>query len=391
MRTSARYAPFCLLAAFALAVPTSAEEPAAQVSAADTGPQTNAATWECTAGHKIEKRRITLDSGTSRYTFLASGCVDPSHGDERPCSEGNFGMPDPTVANWYWGGFLQVLVNGKNATAYRISDMRVIETGARGAFQIVWAHPDAEVGLRLLMLPGGNHVLADLVWNPTPGASPKTVAVRLTCYPSFFTASRHRAGARHCQTPRTDLPQPQVLELVSAEDTWLYYYDTTFDVAKGEGGGPCAALVAPAGVAGGRVQIGDYAETTDLTLTPEAGEARLAFYDFTGRTNAEAEAYLKQHAGGDLKELTATDFRPAPGRTLQVETLRSEAEKLLADAGDDAQTFQPKVEDLLTRVEALKGQADARDWKAEGDLASLLANSSDLFWKLRAFAALNAP
>jgi len=368
-----------------------AEDRAARVSVVDGGVKTNDATWECASGHKVEKRSITLDSGKRRYTFLASGCTDASHGDKRPCSEGNFGMPAPISANWYWGGFLRVLVNGENATAYRVAGVQVLETGDRGSFQILWAHPDADVGLRLLMLPEGNHVLAHLMWKPKPGVAVKTVAVHLTCYPSFFTAARHRQGERHCRTPRTDMAEPKALDLVPEKDTFLYYYDTVFDVAKGEGDGPCAALVAPAGVAAGRVRIGGYAVITELDLKPDAGEARLAFYDFAGKKNAEAAAYMTEHGERDLAELIQTDFRPELVRRLDVEHLKSEAAKLLADAGDDGKALRPKIEEMLSRTESLKAKSDAGDWGAEASLAALLQDSTDLFWRLRTFAVLNAP
>lgn len=372
-----------------LACLAGAQDDAPTVAVSDTGPQTNAATWECTPGHKIEKRRITLDSGALRYTFLASGCIDPSHGEERPCSEGNFGMPDPNSCNWYWGGFLQVLVNGTNATAYRIANVGVLESGARGSFQIVWAHPDADVGLRLLMLPGGNHVLAQLTWLPREAKTLDTLAVKLTCYPSFFTAARGRTGERHCRTPRTDELQPQTLQLQPEEDTYLYYYDTVFDVAKGEGSGPCAALVAPEGVTGGNVQIGGYAVVTNLNLDPAAGSARLALYDFTGHTNAEAQGYMDGHAAGDLAELLAMDFRPASVQELDADALQTEADGLLADAADDGEAFRPRVEELLQQVRELKAAADESDWAAEAELAGLIRDSEDMFWKLKAFAALN--
>ena len=359
------------------------------VTVTDAGVRTNPASWECTPGHNVEKHNITLDSGARRYTFGSSGCCDPSHGEKRPCSEGNLGMPEPIVGNWYWGGFFQVLVNGTDAVAYRVSDMRVIETGARGAFQIVWAHPEAEVGLRLMMLPGANHVMAHLIWRPKAGATIKTVTVRLTCYPSFFTASQHRKGERHCQTPRTDLAEPKTLELEPARDTYLYYYDTVFDMAKGEGNGPCAALVAPAGVQGGNVQIGDYAVITNLDLKPEAGQARLSFYDFSGLTNAAALAYLRTHGAEDLATLTATDFRPTAVRHFDPVAFEGEARKLLADAAEDGAALQPKVNGLLARVAALKGKADGGDWTAEADLATEIEASADLLWKLKTFAALN--
>jgi len=380
-----------LLLVTAGALPTPAQEPAAEVSVRDGGLQSHPATHECTPGHRVETHEITLDSGAKRYAFRYTGCVDPSHGELRPSAEGNFGMPQPSSGNWYWGGFLQVFINGSNATGYRLADMRVTETGARGAFQAIWAHPDAEVGVRLMMLPGANHVLALVTWRPRPDAQIESVAVQLRCYPSFFTAARGRKGERHCQTPRTDQAEPETLELVPAEDSYLFYYDAVFDVARGEGDGPCAALVAPDGVEGGRVQIGDYAVITRIALEPQAPEARLAFYDFTGMTNAEAQAYLAAQGAEDLARLTETDFRPEPVRRFRLDQFRAEAEKLLADAGEDGEAFQPKVQELLDGATALKEQAEQGDWQAEADLAALLDSSTEMLWKLRAFAALNAP
>ena len=102
------------------------------MSVHDGGSQINPVTFECTSGHKAETRLVTLDSGAVKYTFRYCGCTDPSHGDQRPAAEGNFGMPGPTTANWYWGGFLNVLINGKDATRYRLADLRVTETGHAG-------------------------------------------------------------------------------------------------------------------------------------------------------------------------------------------------------------------------------------------------------------------
>jgi len=374
-----------------IAGPASGAEVPEAVRVFDGGAQMSAASWECTSGHQVRKQRITLDSGLRKYTFLVSGCQDPSHEGKHPCSEGNFGMPDPISGNWYWGGFFRVLVNDVDATVCDLKDLRVTEPGPRGAFQTVWAHPDAEVGLRLLLLPGGNHVLANLVWKPTAGATIDSVRVQLTCYPSFFTAARNRAGERHCMTPRIDQTEPTTLELQPESDTWLYYYDAVFDVAKGEGDGPCAALVGPEGVQGGRVEIGGYAVQTHLDLKPEAGDARLAFYDFSGLTNAAAEAYLRANADADLAELQAADFRPQAVRDMDLGALKAEALKLLADAAEDGPTFEPRVKELLASLDDLKGRADTGDWVAEADLATRVADSADLFWKLRAFAALNTP
>lgn len=366
-----------------------ADDAQPRVSVHDPPPKVNAATWECTAGHEIRRQQITLDSGARTYTIQLQGCYDPSHGDEHPCNEGTFGMPVPTRANWYAAGFMKILINGVNATLYPVELPRVMETGERGVVQFHWRHPAAEVGLRLMMLPGGNHLLGDLQWRPREGQTVETVALALTCYPSFFTTAHNRTGDRRCMTPRTEEREGRALDLIPAEDTWLYYYDTVFDVANGEGDGPCAALLAPQGVTGGRVSIGGYAVQTTVNLDPAAGRARLGFYDFTGMANAEAARYMEQHGAEDLARLVEVSFRPRSVRELDLAAFTAETLRLVDAAGEDGVALRPKVDELLARVTELKPKADEGDWTAEAEVARSLQSSSDLFWKLKAFAVLN--
>jgi len=379
-----------LLTAAAL-VATAAEKPAGSVSVTDSGLKGNPATYECASGHPVKRQTVTLDSGKRRYAFVYSGCYDPSHGEVHPSSEGHFGMPEPWSGNFYGGGFLEVFINGKDAITYTLTDMRVLESGERGSFQAAWAHPDASVALRVVLLPGGDHVGCDLSWRPlTPGAV-KAVKVTLRAYPSFFTSFHHRKGERHCQTPRTDQQEPQTLALVPGEDTYLYYYDAIFDTAKGEGNGPCAAIIAPQGVTDGKVILGDYAVMTEVTVDPGAGHLRLALYDFSGQTNAGAGAYLRAHGAADLAQLQEADFRPRAVSATDVAKLKAEAATLLAEAADDGKPLKPKIDELVTKIAALKAQADTGDWTAEADLAQVLGDSEDLFWRLRIYALLNRP
>jgi hypothetical protein len=374
-----------LAATVALAQPP----PAGTVAVTDSGLKTSPATYACTSGHPVKRQTVTLDSATRRYAFVYAGCYDPSHGDVHPSSEGHFGMPEPWTGNFYAGGFLELFVNGKDAITYTLTEMRVLEAGERGSFQAVWAHPDGQVGLRVLLLPGGNHVLCDLSWKPRTPDAIKTVKMTLRAYPSFFTSFNHRRGERHCQTPRLDRKEPETLTIQPEQDTYLYYYDAVFDTAKGEGNGPCASIIAPEGVTGGKVNIGDYAVMTEINAKPEAGHLRFALYDFSGQTNAVAAAYLKAQGAADLAQLQQADFRPLSGRGLDVDKQRAAAATLLADAAEDGKQFKPKIDGLMAKIAALKTQAEAGDWTAEADLAKLWRDSEDLFWRLRIFAVLN--
>lgn len=379
-----RLLAWCLLV-MPLAMPLGAAEES--VSVLDSGAKTHPGTWECKPGHPIETRSISLENSVIRYSFGYSGCLDPSHGEERPSSEGNFGMPSPTRCNFYAGGFIGVIINGKDAVRHRVISMQTLERGGRGEYQALFAHPDATVGLRLVLLPGSNHVLLCVGWVPNPGATLGPVTIRLTCYPSFFTTFHHRQGERHCRTPRTDEQQVNTLTLQPADDSWLYYYDTVFDVARGEGDGPCAVLTPPEGWQAGRVVIGDYSVVTTLDYDPAAGQARLGLYDFAGLTNAAALEYLEQHGAADLAELRQLDFRPTPLQTFDAARFRADTERLLAAAGDDGERLRPQVEALLAGI----GGDPAGDWAAEAELASRLEKSEDLLWELRIFALLNAP
>ena len=386
MRMALRVLPLLLLG-----VPLVAwGQPAAteQVGTHDDGGRTSPSTHQC-PGHQILTHNIGLENSRQKYSFQYSGCIDPSHNGEHPSAEGNFGMPTPCACNWYHSGFLTMDINGKDVVRQDLKQMQVIESGARGEFQVVWAHPDAEVALRTVLLPGENHVLCLLKWQPVEGHTLKNVTVRLRCYPSFFTSAMHRRGERHVKTPRTDQQEPSTLTMAPGQDPWLLYYDTVFDVAKGEGEGPCAAIVEPAALLGGKVSIGDYAVMTEFNVKPAAGSLRLGLYDLCRSTNAEAIAYLQAHGNEDLVELLNLDFRPGTVRGLDVAKLKVEAGQLIADAADDGAVLKPKVEGVLKQVEDLSTRGQAGDWQAEAQLAGLIQSSQDLFWRLKTFAVLN--
>jgi hypothetical protein len=190
-------------------------------------------------------------------------------------------------------------------------------------------------------------------------------------------------------TPRTDQNQVSTLDLVPGEDASLLFYDTIFDVANGEGDGPCGVVISQDGFTGGRVSIAAYPVTSYIDFDASTGQAKLAFYDFAGMPNADAKAYFAEHGQADLAELEATDFRPSPVQRLTFAEFEAETNALLAGAADDGEALRPEIEELVADVKANTEKGAAGDWQAEAALAGLLINSEELLWKLKIFAMLN--
>ena len=213
--------------------------------------------------------------------------------------------------------------------------------------------------------------------------------MRLTCYPSFFTTSRHRRGDRHCQTPRIDKHEPEILDLVPEKDTYLYFYDTVFDVAKGEGDGPCTALVAPEALRSGRVHLGDYSVVSAVDSAARGWPGPAGLLGFHRAQERRGRGLSEGPRGRGLGRLAQTDFRPEAVRRLQTDRLQAEARRTPGRRGRRRQTVPARMGSSLTRVAVLKASADTGDWKAEAELATVLAGSADLFWKLKGVAALN--
>ncbi|OGV75312.1 MAG: hypothetical protein A3K19_18465 [Lentisphaerae bacterium RIFOXYB12_FULL_65_16] len=389
-----------LLSGFTALVVLSAVRLAAQpapavsstVTVRDAGPTYRQQSWiDGHKDHKWEQHEITLDNGKACYAVKYTACVDPSHPDTRALEEGYIGMPSPCAANWYHSGFFFIKVNGTEIGVVPLADMRITETGARGGCHMVWDTPDATVRVQFLVLPGGDRLLSQVTWTVKPGRTVTAVSPLFRCYPSFFTSHHRRQGDRTVTTPRAGKHEPETLDLVPAEDTFLLYTDGVFDVAKKEGDGPCAMIFLPEEIASGKVQLTNYPVTTSLEANPETKRLRFTFWDFAGKTNAEALAYLQANAAKMQEELRTIDFRPETMAKFDPGATKAEADKLLAGAGEDAAPFKPRTEKLVTQMTDLKAKAEAGAWDADAEFAKLAPEFETLLWKLKIFALLNAP
>jgi len=341
--------------------------------------------------HKWQEQTIALDSGKKCYTLKYRSCVDPSHPGVRANEEGYIGMPTPSSANWYHSGFFFITINGKDIGEAPLIDMRVTETGARGACHMVWDTPDATVRVQFLLANGSDHLLSDVSWTAKPGKKVESVNVRLNCYPSYFTSHNRRQGDRTVITPRIEKHETTAFDLVPNEDLYLLYLDGVFDVAKGEGDGPCAMLFLPEEIASGKINISNYPVGTSLKAAPTAKRLRFAFWDLSGMTNAVAKTYFKDNVSRLQQELRQVEFLPESILYFNSVTAKAETDKLIADAKEDGVSLKAKVTELLKKMTELKTKAEANDWSAAAEFAKAQPEFEALMWKLRIYALLNTP
>lgn len=341
--------------------------------------------------HKWEERSVVLDSGKVAYTIKYSSCVDPSHPGVRVYDEGYLGMPMPCAANWYHSGFFFLRVNGQDVGESPLLDLRVTERGERGAFHLVWETADARVRVQFLTTSGSERLLCQVTCLPKEGKKVETLEVLCRCYPSYFTSHNRRQGDRTLITPRTAEHEPATVALDPATDSYLLYLDGVFDVAKGEGDGPCALLFLPEEIASGTVQLTNYPVNTTLKASPGALRLRFAFWDFKGRTNAEATEFLKQNGKAASDELRALDFRPPLLAAFTAGAIPAELKALLTAAAADGERLQPAAEELVGKLLDSQRRADAGDWAAEAEFAQQFADYDAMRWKLRIYGLLNTP
>lgn len=336
-------------------------------------------------GQVVRSQTATFALEKMLYGIRSIVRLDTQHGDRMMPSEGYIGMPAPSDCNWYAGGFLFILLDGKDIGARtRLSSMTVAQRGDRAILDLVWHDSAASVRVRFLALPGYDHLDCEVAIEPKQALH--SVAVRLNCYPSFFTAHHHRQGARRVQTSGKLLEQGQRATLPARENWWAVYYDEVFDVARGEGEGPCAVLLEPGVAEQVTFNVGDYAVGTQVSYPASTHRIRLAFWDFHGKTNAEALERLRQGSGELQKELAEMDCRPAILRGVDFAAMRNELRRAMESKAvrDHLGEKRAAIQGWLDKYATLSvPPPDASGVAAEEHLLEAMQDYDDFVWSVK--------
>jgi hypothetical protein len=367
---------------------------AEQVQVSANKPSIKPVTEGPSAGSDYFSQAFLLSNSLIRYGLSYSGYWD-KQGGAKPSPEGYLGMPQPNSANWYGGGFLAIIADGKDLGQTRPA-LRVVETGERGMIEMLFpgeAAPSTSKGtsptpvrVRYLLEPGSDYLACEIAAN-TPL---KSLSLRLNCYPSYFTSWNKRDGWRQVVTPTVTVEQGQTQDLDPARDWWLLYQDTVFDPARNlkESAGPCGALMLPEQVAAIRVAVSSYPVGTTLTCKPGLTSYRLALWDFNKQPNAAALARLKAGAQDVQERLRGRDFNDQNVARFDAKAERATLDAMIAKTGTPdkwQQSLGPMFEGIVAAMQAYRGG----DFVAEKNAAEAIANYREAVWDLRFDALLS--
>ena len=331
-------------------------------------------------GKKRTEQKFSMNLGKQRYALRYGAYNDPEKPNVALSGEGYLGMQGPSSCNWYHGGFLFIKINGKDIGTTMLKAATVAETRSRAIVDFAWDTDASVVRARFVGLPGDDKLFCEIALEPKQEI--KSLRLELRCYPSFFTAWRKRNGDRKIKTPAAVYNQEQNIAVPGAENWYAVYYDTIFDVARGEGSGPCAVLFPPESVPEGKFNVGSYSVATSLLCKPDVRSLRLIFWDFRKVPNADALAAFQSNAQQWLEQLRQFDFTPATVKTFDPKAELAELDRLSKPPSVRKQ-LGTRVDAFRQRIQALGDGPKKNGILQQIELQSFAYEYRQFLWELK--------
>jgi hypothetical protein len=274
---------------------------------------------------------ISMDTGVKEYGLFYTVAHDDKRPDVAVIGEGYIGMPKPTGANWYHGGFFDLQINGQTIGTTRVHAVTGRSVGDRGVVDFVFSTPMAVVRIRFVTLAGNDALYCQALLEPKQEI--KSLRVVLRCYPSAFVSN----AERHVLTPTRDLAQGEKAELDPAQEWWLLYYDRIYDagyVSPTHTGG-CSVLWPGSQAEKVGFTVGGYGTDTTMELKPQLRDFRFVFFDYQGTKNEAAMADLRQRADGLLQQLATFPFADPSVANFPLAQKQQDIQKMLVAMPDE--------------------------------------------------------
>ena len=154
-------------------------------------------------------------------------------------------------------------------------------------------------------------------------------------------------------------------------------------------------LFLPEQIQSGKITVGDYAVPTDLTPAPGVQTIRLIFWDFKGRSNKDAIAYMKAKAAACRDELRKMSFVNRTLAGFDFAKNKAETDAAIASA-KGTEPFAKKIAEIdaklgpiCEKVKTVIASGQAMPFALEDEALKLIAEREQVHWKLKFHVLLN--
>lgn len=302
------------------------------------------------AGHRsVRWPALTLAGTTPQYRLNYNVCLEraahPGAVDLWPREGGTgVGLSGPTSANFYSGGFLDLLIDDVSVGPWQAAIERLQWPTAVG-YRFTWRPPQVEAVVEFIGMQGADHVL--LRGRVQAQRFVDTITVTTRCFPSAFAEPRERAVV----TGEGEFGVDSTVNL-GPEAPWVFFLDRRYDeaVLPAESSGPCALLFDPEQIRRAQVQVGNYQITTTLELQAGQTEFGLALWEFANVSNAEALARFRRVVDALELRSPAAELVAAGPRVLAQQGRPAATLCLPAQASQAEQTAAQELQDYLQRI-----------------------------------------
>ena len=251
-------------------------------------PKTLAATTE------LERRQITLASGPASYSLtyqrLREGKDKPWRAHTEALS--GLGLLSPDSANFYGGGFFDLVINGVSLRTVT-PELELRRGAGKAAVDVRWEMPSATVSARFLALGGDGALYAEVELAPSVPVS--QLDLKLLSFAGGFHGERDRAF----RTPQGEFGHDP--PLAAGPDTaWLLLYDRRLNPGTG-----AAALAFASGQFDGLdVRApSNYGMDTTVRLKPGQRRLHFALWNLYQASNERALERIRAESGPAIERL----------------------------------------------------------------------------------------
>lgn len=310
---------------------------------------------------RVKSKKFNIRGKDGPNYTLSFGLRQKKQSDETWKTIGcNVGMPFPTLANWYHGGFLNIRVNKIDIFRNEPELVEVVETGKKGILDYIWKTP-IPVRARFIAEPGNDYLLLEIRWEKSPEI--KNLNVSFFCYPQGYNVSvdsrlKGEKLQRHMITPTRDVPQEQTVNLILPDEYWQLYMDSTLEknpVYSPDG--PCGLAFVPEDIKQAKVRVGSYQIRISVDLKAENGKARFAIWDFTGKSFKVAKKIISEEAPVVVKNMKKVNWLPSSISSFDIEKEREKIRKLEEKIGRKKEEIREQLALLEKNYsEVLKGE-----------------------------------